>query len=61
MLFLADHLVTGGYLVIAVVHEADVDLAAQARPGQRMRFVVDAAWSRLPAPPEVPAADPRSV
>lgn len=38
VLFLADHPVTGGYPVIAVVVTADVDLAAQARPGQRIRF-----------------------
>lgn len=37
-LFLADHPVTGGYPVIAVVVAADVDRAAQARPGQRLRF-----------------------
>lgn len=37
-LFLADHPVTGGYPVIAVVLNADIDLAAQARPGQRLRF-----------------------
>ena len=37
-LFLADHPVTGGYPVIAVVTSADVDRAAQARPGQRVRF-----------------------
>lgn len=37
-LFLADHPVTGGYPVIAVVTAADVDNAAQARPGQRIRF-----------------------
>ncbi|WP_243789305.1 biotin-dependent carboxyltransferase family protein [Saccharopolyspora gloriosae] len=37
-LFLADHPVTGGYPVIAVVTAADVDRAAQARPGQRVRF-----------------------
>lgn len=39
-LFLADHPVTGGYPVIAVVVDADLDLAAQARPGQRLRFRV---------------------
>jgi biotin-dependent carboxylase-like uncharacterized protein len=39
ILFLADHPVTGGYPVVAVVDEADVDLAAQARPGQRIRFI----------------------
>ncbi|EIE97635.1 5-oxoprolinase subunit C family protein [Saccharomonospora glauca] len=38
-LFLADHPVTGGYPVIAVVLSADVDKAAQARPGARLRFV----------------------
>jgi biotin-dependent carboxylase-like uncharacterized protein len=38
VLFLADHPVTGGYPVIAVVWEQDLCLAAQARPGQRLRF-----------------------
>jgi allophanate hydrolase subunit 2 len=37
-LLLADHPVTGGYPVIAVVLRADVDQAAQARPGQLLRF-----------------------
>ncbi|MBB6345284.1 5-oxoprolinase subunit C family protein [Nonomuraea muscovyensis] len=37
-LFLADHPLTGGYPVIAVVCSRDVDRAAQARPGQRVRF-----------------------
>jgi len=37
-LFLADHPVTGGYPVIAVVVGADLGLAAQARPGQQVRF-----------------------
>lgn len=37
-LFLADHPVTGGYPVIAVVQAAEVDRAAQARPGQHLRF-----------------------
>jgi biotin-dependent carboxylase-like uncharacterized protein len=39
VLFLADHPVTGGYPVVAAVLDADVDLAAQLRPGQRIRFV----------------------
>jgi biotin-dependent carboxylase-like uncharacterized protein len=39
VLFLADHPVTGGYPVVAVVLDADTDVAAQARPGQRVRFV----------------------
>lgn len=37
-LLLADHPVTGGYPVIAVVIDADIDRTAQARPGQRLRF-----------------------
>ncbi len=41
ILFLADHPVTGGYPVIAVVHHDDLALAAQARPGQRIRFQPD--------------------
>lgn len=43
-LFLADHPVTGGYPVIAVVVAADLPKAAQARPGQQIRFV------RIPTP-----------
>ena len=35
---LADGPVTGGYPVIAVVADADLDLLAQARPGSRIRF-----------------------
>jgi biotin-dependent carboxylase-like uncharacterized protein len=38
VLFLADHPVTGGYPVAAVVAAADVDLAAQLRPGQLVRL-----------------------
>lgn len=38
VLFLTDHPVTGGYPVIAVVTDADLPLAAQTRPGQRLRF-----------------------
>lgn len=37
--FLADHPVTGGYPVIAVVRRADLDLLGQARPGQHVRFL----------------------
>ena len=37
-LFLADHPITGGYPVIAVVVADDIPRAAQARPGQRLRF-----------------------
>lgn len=35
-LLLADHPVTGGYPVIGVVVDADVDRAAQVRPGQQL-------------------------
>ncbi|MFL6129058.1 MAG: biotin-dependent carboxyltransferase family protein [Mycobacteriales bacterium] len=38
VLFLADHPTTGGYPVVGVVHPDDVPLAAQARPGGRLRF-----------------------
>ena len=47
VLFLADHPTTGGYPVLGVVHPADVPLAAQARPGSRLRFrMVPAGTSR---------------
>jgi len=38
ILFLADHPVTGGYPVIAVVVAADIGRAAQLRPGDQVRF-----------------------
>ncbi|HET7328903.1 MAG TPA: biotin-dependent carboxyltransferase family protein, partial [Nocardioidaceae bacterium] len=38
IVFLADHPVTGGYPVVAVVVDADTDLLAQARPGTVVRF-----------------------
>lgn len=38
VLFLADHPVTGGYPVIGVVTEDDVDRAAQLRPGDALRL-----------------------
>ncbi|GAA4078172.1 biotin-dependent carboxyltransferase family protein [Actinomadura miaoliensis] len=38
IVFLADHPVTGGYPVIGVVTDADVDLLGQAVPGDRIRF-----------------------
>ncbi len=38
VLFLADHPVTGGYPVIGYVTDADVDVCAQLRPGQALRF-----------------------
>lgn len=39
VLFLADHPLTGGYPVVAVVVDDDIDRAGQLRPGQRLRFV----------------------
>lgn len=39
VIFLVDHPVTGGYPVIAVVADADVDRAAQIRPGQSVRLI----------------------
>jgi biotin-dependent carboxylase-like uncharacterized protein len=38
IVFLADHPVTGGYPVIGVVTEQDIDLLAQAAPGTAVRF-----------------------
>lgn len=38
VLFLADHPVTGGYPVVAVLTPTSVDRAAQLRPGDRIRF-----------------------
>lgn len=38
VLFLADHPVTGGYPVVAYVVDDEVDLCAQLRPGQTLRF-----------------------
>jgi biotin-dependent carboxylase-like uncharacterized protein len=38
VLFLADHPVTGGYPVLAVVRTADLPAVAQLRPGDRVRF-----------------------
>jgi biotin-dependent carboxylase-like uncharacterized protein len=49
VLFLADHPVTGGYPVAAVVVDRDVDRAAQVRPGQSVRFVlVPPPWKDTP-------------
>ena len=39
VVFLRDHPVTGGYPVVAVVREADLDRCAQLRAGSRIRFV----------------------
>ena len=42
VVFLADHPVTGGYPVVAVVADDDIDKAAQAVPGQQIRIVLTA-------------------
>lgn len=42
VIFLADHPVTGGYPVVAVLLEDDVDRAAQLRPGQAVRLRIAA-------------------
>ena len=47
LIFLADHPVTGGYPVIAVMEPAGLAACAQARPGDRARF---RCWR--PAPPQ---------
>lgn len=39
VIFLADHPITGGYPVIGVIVDADVDRIAQGRPGTVIRFV----------------------
>lgn len=38
VVFLADHPTTGGYPVIALVDDADLDLCAQLRPGDRVEL-----------------------
>jgi allophanate hydrolase subunit 2 len=38
VIFLADHPITGGYPVVGVVTDADIDRLGQARPGQQIRF-----------------------
>ena len=40
VLLLADHPVTGGYPVVAVVIDADIDVAAQAVPGQDLWILI---------------------
>lgn len=42
VLFLADHPLTGGYPVIGIVCESDLDRAAQLPPGSYIRFAVAA-------------------
>jgi biotin-dependent carboxylase-like uncharacterized protein len=49
LVFLADHPTTGGYPVIAVVDESDVDACAQVRPGDEVRFRWSTAPERAPS------------
>jgi KipI family sensor histidine kinase inhibitor len=51
ILLLADHPVTGGYPVIAVVASADIGLAGQLRPGAKIRFVRGAGAGKAGASP----------
>jgi hypothetical protein len=48
VIFLADHPVTGGYPVVAVVRDVDLDVLAQVRPGERIRLVLDGGAPRGP-------------
>lgn len=57
VLFMADHPITGGYPVIAVVVDSQLDLAAQVPIGGRIRFrwvdsAVEAATPEPPTPEE---------
>jgi biotin-dependent carboxylase-like uncharacterized protein len=45
LIFLADHPVTGGYPVVAVVDRADLWRCAQLRPGDTVRFQLEPAES----------------
>ena len=40
VVFLADHPVTGGYPVVAVLAEREIDRAAQLRPGQELSLLI---------------------
>jgi biotin-dependent carboxylase-like uncharacterized protein len=53
IVLLADHPTTGGYPVIAVLQSADIGIAAQLRPGQRVRILVGA------DAPARPGSEPR--
>ena len=58
LVFLADHPTTGGYPVIAVVEDGDVDGCAQVRPGDEVRFQWSTSWA--PASPGTDGAS-RSI
>ena len=48
LIFLADHPITGGYPVIAVLTDRDADHASQLRPGERIRFMLFGGSRGLP-------------
>nr|WP_283774829.1 carboxyltransferase domain-containing protein [Brachybacterium equifaecis] len=52
VVFLADHPVTGGYPVIAVVHPDDLPRLAQLAPGTAVRFALHDAPTPAPASPQ---------
>jgi len=56
IVLLADHAVTGGYPVIAVVISADLPLVAQARPGMALRFARASTGEALDAIADAEAA-----
>ena len=57
LIFLADHPVTGGYPVVAVVDRADLWMCAQLRPGDRIRFqTASSTASSTPSTPSAPSA-----
>ncbi|KAB1659555.1 5-oxoprolinase/urea amidolyase family protein [Pseudoclavibacter chungangensis] len=56
VLFLADRPLTGGYPVIAVVHDDDLETAAQLVPGSRIRFTPSDEAGR-PSTTEHPGTD----
>jgi allophanate hydrolase subunit 2 len=59
VVFLADHPVTGGYPVVAVLTASAADRAAQVRPGDAVRLVrdpVDGTGHRRPRSPDGPRA-----
>lgn len=45
VIFLADHPTTGGYPVVAILDDADIDRCAQLRPGDQVRLRVRAPHS----------------
>ncbi|GAA3320180.1 5-oxoprolinase/urea amidolyase family protein [Arthrobacter ramosus] len=61
VLFLADHPVTGGYPVIAVVVPEDLPTAAQLPPGHRVRFTIVDPATLEPLEPAATGAVPEGT